>query len=79
MGNTCSNYCNVCGDENTQIKTLDNSQVPHAMQQKNYEQVSQHMHYGQGPPGSPMDDFGRYRNGDNGGLMMAGGGQNMFG
>ena len=37
------------------------------------------MHYGQGPPGSPMDDFGRYRNGDNGSVMMAGGGQNMFG
>lgn len=33
MGN-CQGYCNSCGDESTQIKTLDNSQFKHSMKEK---------------------------------------------
>ena len=33
MGN-CSGYCNACGDESTQIKTLDNNQLKQSMKEK---------------------------------------------
>ena len=33
MGN-CQGYCNSCGDESTQIKTLDASQIKHSIREK---------------------------------------------
>lgn len=33
MGN-CTSYCNSCGDEGTQINTLDQSQLKHSIRDK---------------------------------------------
>ena len=40
MGN-CNNICNACGDESTQIKTLDQSQLKHGIKDKDYAHNSE--------------------------------------
>ena len=35
MGN-CTAYCSSCGDEATQVNTLDQSQVKHSIKDKDY-------------------------------------------
>lgn len=36
MGN-CTSYCNSCGDEGTQVNTLDQSQIKHSIKDKDYQ------------------------------------------
>ena len=51
MGN-CTGYCNACGDESTQIKTLDHSQLKNSMkdgpgQEPDYSQFNNQVHVNQ--------------------------------
>ena len=39
MGN-CTGYCNSCGDEATQVKTLDQSQIKHSIKDKDFGQIN---------------------------------------